>query len=731
MGHLFVVSPHTLVRLRPSPSIGAIEGEPSSQFVDMNQYRIIDRLASGSFGVVFKAVRLSDNRVLVLKRVNLANMDERTKQTSTHEVELMQQLHHPHIVQHRDAFLFNEDDLCIVMDYYGGGDLSQIVRTAAEELREYHAAHPPQHAVVPASGRGGNVVRRRGQPVPHPLSDGLLTKAPYLPESRVMLWFVEMGIALHYLHSHRIIHRDLKTQNIFVNTANGEVAVGDFGVAKIAESIAQAHEATPTSTGTPLYMAPEVVQGGHATFKSDVWSLGCILYELLALRHPFASSDLSGLMIRISKGQYAKLPPHFTKPLHRLVDRMLDKDPKKRPLIDEILLLPFVKSYLRTYLSIRVPLESHDAPSEQMLDQQLRALGVQAATETECTEEVLFSAEASPSSPRLYPHACEEPLQLSIVRSYTRPDEPRRLSLEEVNSPTSKYETIHRSHVTEAFSPEVRHPQERQGRKGSHHRTISQPSIAFGGESNHEMMPRANTQQEIVGSAQLAPRRSTSLEAPPISSRHSVANVEDMKGKTIGEIEMEVRKLRELVRHEESSSSGRATTMLDDPTVLASDAVGRGPARLHRRDSSPSGAGDLSYPSRAAMGMLGPNSSVGTQGGEERVPLSRRGTQSTSQFYRLNPEVAASSSNATHGIHGPMHRMSELSKVQRRRQLHQQCVHVLGEKAFHEVYSYYHSVPPSNRDAEVVRHYVPDRACWHVLPIVEAIVQLDREVMSV
>ncbi|CUG92502.1 serine-threonine protein kinase, putative [Bodo saltans] len=701
----------------------------------MNQYRIIDRLASGSFGVVFKAVRLSDNRVLVLKRVNLANMDEKSKNTAREEVELMQQLHHPHIVQHRDAFLFNDEDLCIVMDYYGGGDLSQVVQSSAEELQTYLA----QGNGAPNRQQAGRKQTRQmpspqSQPLASPQEQDLMSaKAPYLPESRIMLWFVEMGLSLHYLHSHRIIHRDLKTQNIFVNTANGEVAVGDFGVARIAETIQQAHAASPSSTGTPLYMAPEVVQGGHATFKSDVWSLGCILYELLALRHPFASTDLSGLMIRIAKGQYQKLPPHYSKPLHRLVDRMLEKDPRKRPLIDEILSQPYVKSYLRTYLSIRVPLESHDSASEQMLVTQLRALGVDVGTETEFTEEVLLH-----NSPGAQHHSHVSPggrlpallhveQQASKTPVYARLDqnalhEDTSVSLEDIGSPTSKYETIHRSHVTEAFSPEAQ--KQLLQRKPSHQRMSSQPtmlSFNSGDEENQGVqMTRAHTQREssFQNYGGNPGRRSTSLE--PQHQHHNGNNVEDMKGKTIGEIEQEVRKLRELVRHEEAT--GRHD---DHHSGLASEAVGRA-ARSKRRDGSP--GGELSFPSRSAMTSF---SMQGANGGDERAPLSRRGPQSTSQFYRSNPEVAGSSSLGQYPSGGLGNgRVSELSKIQRRRQLHLQCVQALGEKAFHDVYRYYHAVQPNNRDAEVVRHFVPDRASWPILPIVEAIVQIDREAMT-
>jgi serine/threonine protein kinase len=203
----------------------------------MNQYRILERLSSGSFGTVFKIVRVTDGKILVMKRIPMENLDDHARAAATMEVELMKQLNHPCIVSHRDAFLFNHTDMCIVMDFYEGGDLAAAIHRAAESNRPFS-------------------------------------------EQQIMLWFVQMSLALHYLHSHRIVHRDLKTHNVFLDAATGQVAVGDFGVAKILDSGGSSHpvDATKKTTGTPLYMAPEVLQGNPGTFKSDMWSLGCVLY---------------------------------------------------------------------------------------------------------------------------------------------------------------------------------------------------------------------------------------------------------------------------------------------------------------------------------------------------------------------------------------------------------------------------------------------------------------------
>lgn len=682
----------------------------------MNQYRIVERMTSGSFGVVFKAVRLSDNRILVLKRVPLAELDEAAKRTAMHEVELMQQLHHPHIVAHRDAFMFNGDDLCIVMDYYGGGDLAKIILDAADALEHSTAVSllPEPHATsidTSASDSSPRSLRqrRRVSNTVVKMDEGAVTSPHrgtqppqgYLAESRVMLWFAEMCLAVHYLHSHRIIHRDLKTQNVFVNSSNGEVAVGDFGVARIAESISQAHAAAPSSTGTPLYMAPEILQGhSHATFKSDIWSLGCILYELLALRHPFATSDFSGLVIKISKGEYAPLPPHYSKPIGKLVERMLDRDPRRRPLIDEILCSPLVRSYLQAYLSVRVPLEPYMSQSESMLRKQLEALDVVSEMETEDTDETLTSL----GSPSRHPPS-DVGFHPAVVSTQKRSSSFEQRPLEELNSPSSRYERMHRTHASEALEvPSGGRLGFQDRRQGSHQRTESTPSFpqrpdyfADDGDS-----PRASRPEEQA----LPPvRRSISLD--PSNARRTASsmlpfpsNVDDMRGKTIGEIEQEVVRLRRLVQQEMANLSQGAVSShgVGSSTALP-------PVRLTAIASLPSG--------------------------DECGPLSRRsaasvaGGSQSSNFYR----AFESQHNVAGGTSAFHSKPNELSKMQRRKQLFRHCVDALGEKAFHEVYTYYNSYPPQSRDVAMVRHLVPDRTLWHLLPNVEEILHIDRDIM--
>ena len=93
----------------------------------------------------------------------------------------------------------------------------------------------------------------------------------------VVVWLMQLASALSYIHSRKILHRDLKTQNVFLNADTGVLRLGDFGLARVLD---RSHELATTVTGTPYYMSPEALSNEPYSFKSDMWSLGCVVYEL-------------------------------------------------------------------------------------------------------------------------------------------------------------------------------------------------------------------------------------------------------------------------------------------------------------------------------------------------------------------------------------------------------------------------------------------------------------------
>lgn len=146
------------------------------------------------------------------------------------------------------------------------------------------------------------------------------------------------------LHQNNILHRDLKSANIFL-LSDGTVKIGDMNVSKIAKK-----GLLYTQTGTPFYASPEVWNDKPYDSKSDIWSAGCILYELTTLRPPFRSASMEGLYKRVIRGNPKKIPSHYSVDLNTLIQKMLQVSPVARPSAAEILQFPFMEQKMRNNL---------------------------------------------------------------------------------------------------------------------------------------------------------------------------------------------------------------------------------------------------------------------------------------------------------------------------------------------------------------------------------------------
>eukprot|EP00798_Chlamydomonas_sp_ICE-L_P031329 gene31329-6476_t len=266
----------------------------------MDGYIQEEQIGKGSYGKVFKSK--FDHEVLVMKKIAMEGTPAADTEASVREANLLALLRHPHIVPYREFFTHPDGDMCLVMAHCEGGDLHKHIKrlTRAEESVEEEIAWE---------------------------------------------WLVQLLLALSYCHSKKILHRDVKTQNIFIS--EGKVLLGDFGLAK---QLQRTLEMARTPIGTPYYMAPEIYEEKPYSYKSDVWALGCVMYELLAKKAAFAADNLSRVVMRVIKGVYIPLPDDYSSDLCQVVNSMLTKDVANRPSANDLLQHPSVVPRVQRYL---------------------------------------------------------------------------------------------------------------------------------------------------------------------------------------------------------------------------------------------------------------------------------------------------------------------------------------------------------------------------------------------
>jgi NIMA (never in mitosis gene a)-related kinase len=161
-------------------------------------------------------------------------------------------------------------------------------------------------------------------------------KGQFMSEKFIWKVVVQLVSGLKALHDFEILHRDLKSANVFLYKS-GLTKLGDMNVSKVAKAGMRY-----TQTGTPFYASPEVWQDEEYDFKSDMWSLGCVIYEIAALHPPFQASDMDGLYRKVTTGRFSRLPRVYSRELNTLVGMLLQRKPSDRPNCAQVLSLPFV-----------------------------------------------------------------------------------------------------------------------------------------------------------------------------------------------------------------------------------------------------------------------------------------------------------------------------------------------------------------------------------------------------
>ena len=259
----------------------------------LSNYIIEKQLGKGTYGVVYKVKKKDDNKIYVLKQISLIGLTQEQKADVKLEAQVLSKIKSKYVVQYYDSF---EEDgkLNIIMEYCDSGDLNDFI--------EKH------------------------KQTKHLLSENIVWKI-----------FIKITLGLADIHKLKILHRDLKSLNIFLKK-DEDIRVGDLGVAKI---LNQTYFAK-TFIGTPYYLSPEICEDKKYNDKSDVWALGCILYELCTYEKPFSASNPAALILKIINGNYTPLNEikngmQYTNELQKMIEFTLQKDYLIRPLMIDII----------------------------------------------------------------------------------------------------------------------------------------------------------------------------------------------------------------------------------------------------------------------------------------------------------------------------------------------------------------------------------------------------------
>ena len=276
-----------------SSTTGSLVGAAAAAGAVMEGFSVIQVLGSGSFS---RALLCRDCRgeEVVVKEINCE--DRKALVEAKSEADLMSQHEHSNICRYIASFADEaQAKFYLVMEYADGGDLAGAIARRREAGRDFW------------------------------------------PEADAMSIFVMCLLAIRHVHSRRIVHRDIKAANVFLTKA-GVVKLGDFGVSTILEGRAGATVLAKTQVGTPYYLSPEIFDGQSYGRKSDVWSLGVLLYEVLALRVPFEARSMVVLCRLVTGKKDPKpLPSFYGDDAAKLVRWLMTRDPDRRPSADAVL----------------------------------------------------------------------------------------------------------------------------------------------------------------------------------------------------------------------------------------------------------------------------------------------------------------------------------------------------------------------------------------------------------
>lgn len=251
----------------------------------MSRYNKVRQIGKGSYGEVFLMRDTRTKDYVVVKIISASTKNQKALSDAKKEASLLNRLRHPNVVLYIDSFLNKKGEFCIVTEYADGKDLKNH-----------------------------------------------LDSNKNIPENEILEIFTQIILGLEYIHSQKVIHRDIKTANIFL-FKKGLVKLGDFGISRTIRD----DNLASTMIGTPYFMSPELLQNKEYGFPTDIWAAGCVLYELMTNQHAFTGKSRDELFNNILSGKMPEMPKQYSKDLIDLLCKMLQSDPTKRPTCKEIL----------------------------------------------------------------------------------------------------------------------------------------------------------------------------------------------------------------------------------------------------------------------------------------------------------------------------------------------------------------------------------------------------------
>ena len=270
----------------------------------MENYEFVCQIGKGNFGRISKIIRKSDQKTLIWKELDYGQMSEKEKEQIVSEVNILRELKHPNIVRYYDRIIDKKHSrIYIIMEYCEGGDLNQLIKRC----------------------------KKTGE---------------FIAEDIIWKIFTQVLLAIHVIHNHKegkILHRDIKPSNIFLDKDNN-VKLGDFGLSR---ELSDQSKFAYSHVGTPYYMSPEQIDETKYNEKSDIWSLGCFLYELTTFHPPFEAKNQIMLAMRIKSGKVEKINKRYSEELWRVITWMLTVNYNNRPSSEELLNIPEVCIRLR------------------------------------------------------------------------------------------------------------------------------------------------------------------------------------------------------------------------------------------------------------------------------------------------------------------------------------------------------------------------------------------------